>query len=210
MSSITQKSKFEPKSDSESSSDSEINSDLDSSSESEIEFEIESKSKISKQSIVIIDKGHIKTPKALKLAHLNQKNRLEKQKKKHSSKENEFTNDFTNDFTNKDFFDAKIIFDDEKITEFLKINIRVHQRNARKFITSVAGIPSNRFDDIIKVEKLMFKLKNAISARATIKNKDSEPVIEMAGNKIELIIPIICAFVPCNTSDIIVHGMSMN
>lgn len=92
------------------------------------------------------------------------------------------------------------------VPEFFKINIHIVNRNSRKHITTISGIPVSKFTDNEKVEKFLLKIRNAISARATLKNKTSNPIIEYSGNNIDKVIPLICKFCSCDDTDIVVHG----
>lgn len=90
--------------------------------------------------------------------------------------------------------------------EFFKINIHIVNRNSRKHVTTIDGIPVSKFTDNEKVERFLVKIRNAISARATLKNKTSNPIIEYSGDNVDKVIPLICDFCSCDVSDIVVHG----
>jgi translation initiation factor 1 (eIF-1/SUI1) len=82
------------------------------------------------------------------------------------------------------------------------VNIRVNQRNSKKYITTIENIPLKFFENKEETYKMIKKMRDTLASRATIK-KD---IIEISGNKIKLIIPIIQEFTNCSLSDIKVHG----
>jgi translation initiation factor 1 (eIF-1/SUI1) len=90
--------------------------------------------------------------------------------------------------------------------ELLRINIFSSQRNTRKSITTIEDIPISKFKDDDKVQTFLLKIKNAIASRATLKNKDTKPIIEFSGSNTDRIISIICDFCSCTEDDIIIHG----
>lgn len=90
--------------------------------------------------------------------------------------------------------------------KFFRINMHIVNRNSRKHITTIEGIPAFKFMDNEKTEKFLLKLRNAISARATLKNKLTNPIIEYSGDNVVKVIPLICDFCSCDETDIVVHG----
>jgi len=131
--------------------------------------------------------SRIKSRKALKTE--NKLKQLKQEKNGNNLEEN--------DNLDENLFDTNI---------FYKINIRIAKRNSRKHITTIENIPINKFNNEEKTEKFLVKLRNAISSRATLKNKTTEPIIEVSGNKIDNMIPIICDFCQCKIADVIIHG----
>lgn len=85
------------------------------------------------------------------------------------------------------------------------INIRVSQRNSKKYTTTIENIPSHFFDNKEVTNLMIKKMRDILASRATIK-KDN--IIEVSGNKIYLIIPIIQEYTNCSLSCIKVHGYS--
>lgn len=129
-----------------------------------------------------------KTTKALKMAA-----KLKQQKNKDQSQTKNIDFNINN-------------FDEFATHEFVKINIYITQRNSRKSITTIRDIPRSKFIDDDKVRTFMNKLKNIIASRATLKNKNTEPEIEISGSDIQRIIPLICDFCSCTNDDIVIHG----
>ncbi len=140
---------------------------------------------------------HILTPKAIKNA-----NKI-KQNKSSSSNQND-KNDKDDLFEQIDFNDFNK-FNEE---DFVKINIHVFQRQARKHITIIENIPNDRFTNNDLINNFLVKLKNKISARATIKKQDDHYIIEVSGDKVNLIVPLVCEFMNCTSDDIVIHGCS--
>jgi len=134
---------------------------------------------------------HILTPKAIKNA-----NKI----KQDNQKINVDTNN-DNEFDNFNNFNQ---FND---ADFVKINIHVYQRTSRKHITIIENISVDKFENSELINNFLITLKNTISARATIKKKDNQSIIEVSGNKVNLIIPLICKFMSCTIDDIVVHGV---
>lgn len=90
--------------------------------------------------------------------------------------------------------------------DFFRVNMHIVNRNSRKHITTIEGIPAFKFMDNEKTGKFLLKLRNAISARATLKNKTTNPIIEYSGDNVDKVIPLICDFCSCDETDIVVHG----
>lgn len=82
------------------------------------------------------------------------------------------------------------------------INIRVSQRNSKKYTTTIENIPSKFFENKEATDLMIKKMRDILASRATIK-KD---IIEVSGNKIHLMIPIIQEYTNCSISCIKVHG----
>lgn len=131
-----------------------------------------------------------KTRKAIKTAQKIKQDKIEKQS------QNEIVQDTSN------------VINNMNVTEFFKINIYITKRNSRKHITTIENIPPNKFNDREKVDRFMSKFKTIIASRATLKNKDDNPIIEFSGDCVERIIPLLCEFTSCDKSDIVIHGTS--
>jgi len=87
------------------------------------------------------------------------------------------------------------------------VNIRVKQRNTRKYTTTIENIPEKYFVDKDKLKTFLVKLRNAISARATFKNEKNVKFIEVSGNKTDIIVNQLCNFLDCKPNIINIHGV---
>lgn len=88
------------------------------------------------------------------------------------------------------------------------INIKSIQRNGRKYITTIENMPEHFFSNEDNVKHFLDEIKHIISSRATIKkNNNNEYYIEMSGNKVEIIIPIIKKYTNCSNENIVIHGV---
>jgi hypothetical protein len=169
------KSKSKSKSDSDSS-------DSDSSdSDSDDEIKRVSKPKV-KRVLKMRDRTktvvHTKTHKAKKSEQILKEGTVAKVPEINTSSTNENNIDVDN-----------LIFD---------IDVRFQARNSRKKICSFAGIPDKYFSDKGKVDGMLKAIKATIASRATIKKTDSDGnVIEVSGDNIDIIRPIIKKFCGC-------------
>ena len=100
-------------------------------------------------------------------------------------------------FTNENLFDD----------EFFTINVRVKQRNSRKYITTIENIPDKYLIDKIKLDAFLVKLRNKISARATFKEEKGVKFIEVSGNKTEIMVKVLTEYLECSSDCIKVHGV---
>jgi translation initiation factor 1 (eIF-1/SUI1) len=91
--------------------------------------------------------------------------------------------------------------------DYYIVNLRVKQRNSRKYITTIENIPVKFLTDKNKLDAFLVKLRNAISSRATYKEEKDEKFIEVSGNKTEIIIKLLCKFLNCSSDSIKVHGI---
>lgn len=93
------------------------------------------------------------------------------------------------------------------------INIRVSQRNSKKYTTTIENIPSKFFENKDTTDLMIKKMRDILASRATIKKDIIESsdnkinyIIEVSGNKVHLMIPIIQEYTNCSLSNIKVHG----
>jgi translation initiation factor 1 (eIF-1/SUI1) len=95
-------------------------------------------------------------------------------------------------------------------TDFVRVHIRNVQRNSRKSVTTIEGIPKEFFENKSKLLKFMNKLQKAIATRATHKVDEAtgQNIIETSGNKAAIMAKIICEEVECGPGDIVLHGVS--
>ena len=87
------------------------------------------------------------------------------------------------------------------------VNIRVKQRNSRKYTTTIENIPEKYFIDKDKLKTFLVKLRNAISSRATFKDEQNIKFIEVSGNKTAIIVKHLCCFLDCSPKIIKIHGI---
>ena len=104
---------------------------------------------------------------------------------------------FNLDMTNDNFFD----------NDYFTINLRVKQRNSRKYITTIENIPHKFLDDKEKLDLFLVKLRNKISSRATFKDENGLKFIEVSGNKTEIMVKLLEEYLNCTTDCIKVHGV---
>ena len=104
---------------------------------------------------------------------------------------------FNLDMTNDNFFD----------NDYFTINLRVKQRNSRKYITTIENIPHKYLDDKEKLDLFLVKLRNKISSRATFKDENGLKFIEVSGNKTEIMVKLLEEYLNCTTDCIKVHGV---
>jgi len=90
--------------------------------------------------------------------------------------------------------------------EYFIVNLRVKQRNARKYITTIENIPLKYLSNTDKLNNFLIKLRNAISSRATFKKEKDEQFIEVSGNKTDIMVKLLCEFLDCSSDMIKVHG----
>ena len=108
----------------------------------------------------------------------------------------------------KSIFNRNDLNSISNIPEIIRINIRVFQRNSRKLTTTIENIPKQCFDNQNNVINFLKNIRNAISTRATLKiTENGDKIIEVSGNNIDIMIPIICKFVNCEKSDISIYGI---
>jgi hypothetical protein len=108
----------------------------------------------------------------------------------------------------KSIFNRNDLNSISNIPEIIRINIRVFQRNSRKLTTTIENIPKQYFDNQNNVINFLKNIRNAISTRATLKiTENGDKIIEVSGNNIDIMIPIICKFVNCEKSDISIYGI---
>jgi translation initiation factor 1 (eIF-1/SUI1) len=148
-----------------------------------------------KNTIKIIQKNvskniKIKSKKALKhLEAIKQINTVEKKENiVEVDKQDEYLNNNINDFP-----------------DFHIVSVRVMQRNARKFITTIEDIP-DKFLIKEKLDTFLITLRNSIASRATLKEKNNIKYIEVSGNKIEIIVAVLKNYLKCSDDMIRVHG----
>lgn len=148
-----------------------------------------------KNTIKIIQKNvsknkKIKSNKALKhLEAIKQINTVEKKENiVEVDEQDEYLNTNINDFP-----------------DFHIVSVRVMQRNARKFITTIEDIP-NKFLIKEKLDTFLITLRNSIASRATLKEKNNIKYIEVSGNKIEIIVAVLKNYLKCSDDMIRVHG----
>ena len=93
------------------------------------------------------------------------------------------------------------------LDELFEVHVRFQARNARKKICTFAGIPDKYFSDEVKNTELLKTLKATIAGRATIK-KDVENgyIIEVSGDKLEHILPIIKKFCGYRDENLKIHN----
>jgi translation initiation factor 1 (eIF-1/SUI1) len=99
--------------------------------------------------------------------------------------------------SNDNFFD----------NDYFIINLRVKQRNARKYITTIENIPHKYLDDKEKLDQFLIKLRNKISSRATFKEENGLKFIEVSGNKTDIMVGLLEEYLNCTTDCIKVHGV---
>ena len=82
-------------------------------------------------------------------------------------------------------------------------------RNSRKRIITIEGLPENLLEDKQNVNKFLTRLRNAISASVSLKsvkeNNKIKKVIVASGSDIENMIPLIMEFVDCTEDNIKIH-----
>jgi translation initiation factor 1 (eIF-1/SUI1) len=162
---------------------SDSDSDSDNDTESETNF-------TSKNILSAPVKDKVLTRKALKNI------KLLKQQKENETNSEEF---------NKDIDFQSPIFD---ISGEAKIHIRIQARNSRKTLTIIEGIPKHFLESKDNNKKILTKIQNTISSRATLKyNELKEPIIELSGSKYHLVIPIIKELTSYLDEDIIIHDI---
>ena len=99
-------------------------------------------------------------------------------------------------FSNDNFFDD----------EYFIVNVRVKQRNSRKYITTIENIPDKYLDDKDKLDEFLVKLRNKISSRATYKEEKGVKFIEVSGNKTDIMVRLLKEYLDCSSDCIKVHG----
>jgi len=91
--------------------------------------------------------------------------------------------------------------------DYFIINLRIKQRNSRKYTTTIENIPDKFLIDKDKLNNFLVKLRNAISSRATFKEENNIKFIEVSGNKTEIIIKLLCEYLNCTDDMIRIHGI---
>ena len=101
---------------------------------------------------------------------------------------------------------------DEMLDEFdsVRVHIRSVQRNSRKSITTIEGIPERVFNDPTRLSELLEKLQKGIATRATHKfdAESKQHIIETSGNRLSIMAKIISEELGCSIDDIVTHGLS--
>lgn len=91
--------------------------------------------------------------------------------------------------------------------DYFIINLRVKQRNARKYITTIENIPHKYLDDKERLDQFLVKLRNKISSRATFKEENGLKFIEVSGNKTDIMVRLLEEYLNCSSDSIKVHGV---
>jgi translation initiation factor 1 len=106
--------------------------------------------------------------------------------------------------------EVNIDINDLEIPSFFEIHIRVKQRNGKKKITSIEGIPEKYLLDKDIANNLLLPLKSKLASRADRKkDKESgEYYIEVSGSDVAIIKGILIDNITeCTESNIKVHGI---
>lgn len=82
----------------------------------------------------------------------------------------------------------------------LLVDIRVVQRNARKRVTTISGLPENLdFDKVIKV------LKKSLNCSGTIKEDDGKH-LQLSGDQRQAVAQFLVEQKICTSKEIKIHG----
>ena len=169
-------------SDSESDSNSDSNSDSDSDSDSELEQKKQKQKLIQKQNLKQKQKSKTKLKKELKI--MKNLNSIDK-----------------SEIETPELYDNNDLVEDD----YFIVNLRIKQRNTRKYTTTIENIPE-KYLSKDNLNAFLIKLRNAISTRATFKEEKNIKFIEVSGNKTDIIIKLLCEYLNCSTESIRVHG----
>ena len=155
-------------------------------------------------------KNTFKTRKALKTEKRNKE--LQNKSKKNAERAEAAAAASADDFGKSKFpissFDSFGTNNAFGLVDIPEINIRVTQRNGRKHITKIEGLPNDLFDDEKRIDKMLTELKTKISARACVKISDEgQKYIETSGNRVKVMEEVICDYIKCDSSSIKIHGM---